>query len=296
MGILSSKRGNAAALAAAVLAATCGSALAYHDGPPDGRAGDPPLNETCNDAGCHATYPLNSGDGSLTVQGLPAGYAPGRSYRVTIVLIDPGQTRWGFEATPVAQATGLQGGTMTPVDPNYVQVSVGPGAQKDYAKQTANGSFPGRPHTTSWSIDWTAPASGTGPVRFYVAGNGANNNNFASGDYIYTSSALVNELSAAGVEPWTAGEGAPALYAYPNPMDERTTIRIDRTGAAPVELRVIDPAGREVRSFLVQGGGSRQTVPWDGRDAGGRLVPAGTYRCVLAAGGDAGSIPLIVVR
>jgi hypothetical protein len=49
---------------------------AYFAGPPNGRCGDPPADATCKRSMCHISYPLNSGDGTLTIQGLPARYAP----------------------------------------------------------------------------------------------------------------------------------------------------------------------------------------------------------------------------
>ena len=40
----------------------------YSSGPPDGVAGDPPGNVSCTQ--CHATYPLNSGSGTLQILNL----------------------------------------------------------------------------------------------------------------------------------------------------------------------------------------------------------------------------------
>jgi len=38
----------------------------------------------------------------------------------------------------------------------------------------------------SWKVKWTPPASATGTITFYAAGNGADGDGTKSGDYIYT--------------------------------------------------------------------------------------------------------------
>jgi len=37
----------------------------------------------------------------------------------------------------------------------------------------------------TWTIEWTAPSSATGPVQFNVAANASNNDDSPLGDYIY---------------------------------------------------------------------------------------------------------------
>jgi hypothetical protein len=157
---------------------------AHSGGPNDGYAGDPPNYRNCTH--CHSTFPVNSGDGVLEIQGLPAEYIPESTYVLTVFLADTGQMRWGFEMTVINSADSLQAGEMIPVNPSRVQISPGAGSQRDYAKQTSTGTDPGQPNGTTWSINWTAPLAGTGPVQFYLAGNAADNNNNKWDDYIYT--------------------------------------------------------------------------------------------------------------
>ena len=79
--------------------------------------------------------------------------------------------------------------------------------------------------------------------------------------------------------------------AVPNPTRSATAIAFDVPGAAgaaaqAVTLGLYDARGRRVRT-LVRGvlpPGSH-TVRWDGRDASGRAVAAGTYLCRLEAEG-----------
>ena len=72
------------------------------------------------------------------------------------------------------------------------------------------------------------------------------------------------------------------LSAYPNPFQDATRLRLEGTRIAAVNtLRIYSTAGRLVRVLAAGGGG----VEWDGRDAAGRLVPAGVYHVELDAGG-----------
>jgi photosystem II stability/assembly factor-like uncharacterized protein len=77
----------------------------------------------------------------------------------------------------------------------------------------------------------------------------------------------------------------PQLAALPNPFGPRTTIRYDLAAPARVTLLVADPAGRVVRRLAA---GAQEAGPhrleWDGRDDGGRDLPAGVYLYVLHAG------------
>ena len=139
---------------------------AYSTGPIDGRTGAPG-ELTCYD-GCHNSFPLNSGDGSLTITG-PDFYVGGQTYTITVEIEDPGQMRWGFEATPLTQ------GTVTITDPTNTQSSSSGG--KTYVKHTSTGTHAGTPNgPVSWSFDWTAPIDPPSTITFYVAGNAANSN------------------------------------------------------------------------------------------------------------------------
>jgi len=169
------------------------SAFAYPNNPPNGYAGQPPSGSSC--VSCHSSFPVNSGDGSLQISGLPAaGYVPGTAYNLTITQSDPGQTRWGFEVTSIYQSgtSYLQAGTLAITDATHTVLGVGTGTAPDYIKQTTSGTYAGTPGPTSWSLSWTAPSPAVGPIGFYFSGMGANNTGGTSGDYCYTATATSN--------------------------------------------------------------------------------------------------------
>jgi len=89
-------------------------------------------------------------------------------------------------------------------------------------------------------------------------------------------------------QPPTGVEQAPgltmSLLSYPNPFNPRTTIRFELDVAGVVGLKVVDPAGRAVRSLLSgELPAGRQEVDWNGLDDEGRAVAAGVYLVVLDA-------------
>ena len=85
---------------------------------------------------------------------------------------------------------------------------------------------------------------------------------------------------------------------HPNPFNPATTLLVDLPRAANLTLRIHDAAGRLVRT-LARGEGraaGRHEITWDGRDRGGRAVPAGVYVARLAAGSDRDSARLVLVK
>ncbi|MBK8229885.1 MAG: choice-of-anchor B family protein [Candidatus Eisenbacteria bacterium] len=85
--------------------------------------------------------------------------------------------------------------------------------------------------------------------------------------------------------------------ATPNPMREGANLRFALAARQPVLLDIVDIQGRQVRSLIsnvVEAG--EHVVRWDGRDAEGRLVPAGMYLQRLATEKSKQSAKLLVVR
>lgn len=92
------------------------------------------------------------------------------------------------------------------------------------------------------------------------------------------------------------------LAAGPNPLDRTaSTMRFtfNLVQAGPVSLTIYDVAGRQVRAILAAAprpAGRGQQEIWDGLDAGGRAVGAGTYWVRLVAGSETTSRRIAVVR
>lgn len=205
----------------------------FSDGPPAGRTGAPG-ESTC--VQCH-TGALNTGPGSIAIEGVPAVYEPGETITVTVRLRHPDRRKWGFQLTAVdGQNKGA--GTFALVDRVTTRLATGTGSLRDrtYVEQTEAGTFDGQRQEAVWQATWTAPPTDVGLVTFYAAGNAANGNNASSGDSIYTTAVVSgtafpaiiapkykkgkillqdngsNVLGGATLEVTTAGAAAPEVF------------------------------------------------------------------------------------
>jgi len=173
--------------------------LSFSTGPPDAHTGAPGES---NCTACHASFPLNSGNGSLTINA-PATYTSGATINVTVHLQDPGQSRWGFEVTAL-NAMNQPAGTLVVSDAARTQRTLA-ASGRQYIKHTLAGTNqPGVNPESQWSFQWTASGLASGPISFYAAGNAANSNGLNTGDFIYTTSKAVVE-----VIPDADGDGVP---------------------------------------------------------------------------------------
>lgn len=181
------------------------SALGHDTGPDDYYAGNPPFYFDCTI--CHDSYPVNSGDGGAAIDGLPTNFVPGSAYDLFVRIFDPGQSRWGFELTVMSGNDGA--GTLVVLDPVETQLSDNPGSEPDFLKQTYDGTHWGSGGPVAWPFRWVAPSLPS--VTFYLAGNATDGSDDPSGDYVYTTQAVLSQ-SPTGTETTTWGK-IKALYS-----------------------------------------------------------------------------------
>ena len=182
-------------LATLLIGLFTGTVFGYGSGP------DPASNgvfgqATCNVAGCHVGNPVNStsGNGSLTLSGLPSAWTPGQTYPLTVTISRTGSGRYGFQLSAVADSGNTQAGTLASTS-NRVSVISGGGVQFSQHNQTSSALAP----TGIFTINWTAPANASvGSVRFNLAANAANGDSTNAGDFIYT---RVDKVSASSAPP-----------------------------------------------------------------------------------------------
>ena len=163
------------------------SALAaYREGPPPAHTGGF-AEDTCQ--ACHFDNDVNEALGSLMLEGVPAVFAPGQQYRLTVSLARPGMAAAGFQlAVRVAEgpARSRQAGALRAVD-ERVQVTHNAETGIFYAQHTETGAAAS--DSAAWVVDWT-PGPGSSPVAFHVAANAANDDASEFGDFIYTGDAV----------------------------------------------------------------------------------------------------------
>jgi hypothetical protein len=161
--------------------------IAYKSGPPAGHTGG--FGEpTCH--ACHADDELNPAGGALAVVGFPAAWAPGATdgRRVRVRGEDLG--RGGFQmAIRFAgdPSAGKNAGQLKTLD-TRASVTTAEQSGVQYAQHLLAGVTPLWSDSTEWTVRWTAPAQGSGPVVLHVAANASNDDESEYGDRIYNTS------------------------------------------------------------------------------------------------------------
>lgn len=173
------------ALAAAAVHPTHGGVTAFPDGPPPARTGGFG-EQTCH--ACHFDNPANEPGGTLTVSGVPAAYAAGQRYRLTVALRRGELTAGGFQLAARFADAGAQAGALHSVD-ERTQVGSGVGTAIQYASHARPGIEPSGDGRIEWVIEWTAPATGGGPVVFHASALSGNGDGSPLGDHVYTTGA-----------------------------------------------------------------------------------------------------------
>jgi uncharacterized protein (TIGR03437 family) len=221
---------------------------AYEYGPEPGVCGVPGENGTCARSGCHVGNP---GQGSVSVA-FPNGqtYAPGVTQHLMVTIADSATTQqaWGFQLTARSSTnTQAQAGSFAPTDGNTqvlcTSVSltgqVSGGAQGcpsfaplAYVEHTLAGvqKTLGQKGSATYGFDWTPPASGTGNITIYLAGNaGLPVQPFTpNSSHIYTNTYTLTPSTAAppapaidptlGVQNQTTGPNTPGQPVSPGSL------------------------------------------------------------------------------
>ncbi len=171
----------------------------------NGKAGKTgsPGELTCRD--CHGDFAANSGGGSITISNTGMTnwqYVPGQTYPITVTVARTGSTIFGL-GVECLTATNTNAGSfvITNTAATQLKSATVSGVSRTNVVQQLNGGLTN--NTKSFTFNWTAPAAGTGTVKFYFAGIAGNNDGNESGDYVYNSSQTVTELAC--TSPATPG-------------------------------------------------------------------------------------------
>ena len=114
---------------------------------------------------------------------------------------------------------------------------------RQYVQHTQAGSSAPIVGSRTWQLKWTAPTSDVGSVRFYVAGNAANNDGTNQNDYIYTNSLLSDSPTSVVTLSLESEPGGQSLEAG-------TTFHIDWATTNPSRIDNTSFAIRLRRGYL----------------------------------------------
>ena len=130
------------------------------------------INKSVNGCSCHGG---GEGNAEVTIN-LPEEYNSGQSYSLEISVISGGFSSGGFNLA-------VSDGTLTTNDPN--------------TKIQSGQAVHSNANTNTWTVDWMAPAQGSGTVTFTLAGLAADGNGQKTNDGWATISLDVLEADSA---------------------------------------------------------------------------------------------------
>lgn len=164
---------------------------AYEYGPPPGYTAAPGDNPSgCAAGGCHgggAISPKNTGSVKITASG-GTSYVPGQAQTITVTITDSAEKGYGFQMTAKATGTNLPG-FFTPGSDGYSQVfcldgsagsatgcTAAHGSTQEWIEHTQAGwQSSGTSPSHSYTFTWTPPATSSGTITLYAAGNAVPN-------------------------------------------------------------------------------------------------------------------------
>lgn len=198
------------------------------------RTGGPLSEGFCGN--CHAAGAFNP---SMVLELLQDGdvvngYEAGETYtmRVTITA-ESGVQVYGFQAVALTGDDNLQAGSFAPVAGTQITTL----NDRDYIEHSE------RSDSNVFEIEWTAPSTGTGEVKFYSASVSANNAAGSGGDgaVFLTSPTVLQDLTV-GTNELPAL--ATRLNAFPNPVVDQLNLQVEVTEGNRATLRVYSMLGQ----------------------------------------------------
>ncbi len=162
--------------------------------------------------GCVKCHGASSGSGSVKLESnIPVtGYTLGKTYQMTLTITDPTQNKkFGFSIS-AQNNTNTSAGTIVKTDGTRTNIFGG-----NHLTHTRN-YFNTNPAVIKF--DWTAPTSGSSPVKFYFDGLATNNDGKTGGDHNYMGTKIFNRAIQTSVEENGILDIKESLISiYPNP-------------------------------------------------------------------------------
>jgi hypothetical protein len=181
---------------------------------------------------CHSGTALSGvGTNTLIFSGANDEYVPGQTYTFSLDVLN--STSTGFQMTGLDNSND-KAGSFTAGTGSNIQTSSG----KEYINHS-NASV------SSWTFDWTAPATDVGDVTFYLASNKANGDNSTSGDDIYLSELLISAASSSNVEQLSALSNSDFNISF-NASSNEINLDYIASVSGKVTVKVFNIKGEEI--------------------------------------------------
>ncbi|MBK6399827.1 MAG: T9SS type A sorting domain-containing protein [Bacteroidetes bacterium] len=211
----------------------------------NGKAGytGSPGELNCTD--CHDTYVLNSGGGSVSLTSTNMTnwvYDPGVTYHMVATV-----TRTSNELFGICVEALLPGGANagTLVQTNTVTTQIKTKTVNGTSRRSVVHKLDAGQGVDSFAFtfDWTAPATNSGDVTFYFAGNASDFDGNESGDYIYIDSRVCAFNLSNNIN---SGENNSLMSVYPMPIQDHFNLNYNLNSTGPVNIKLYSIKGELV--------------------------------------------------
>jgi hypothetical protein len=241
---------------------------------------------------CHGN--LNIGSGSATIIA-PGEYSPGDTLDVTVKLKNVGQMRWGFAVT-VLDGNDLPSGELLATDQIRTFKSTAFN-DRQYIKQTEEGTDVGTSDSASWDFQWIAPTDKVGDITFYAAGLAANNDSFIIGDSVYTATLSILRTDINDPELSIFPNNYNLRQNYPNPFNLSTQIDFTLARSSNIKIEIYDALGQRITTLVDdEFGAGYHSVNWYGLNEKGNEVASGIYLYRIETGDYAESRKMLLLK
>lgn len=252
-----------------------------------GRTGSPG-EQTCYN-GCHSSYSLNSGSGSVALTSdIPVdGYTPDQTYNMHLTVTHAGVSLFGLGLEALTTANANAGTLTAGVGSTIKTTTISGVSRRNITHSLGGGAGTSGYHT--FDFTWKAPAAGTGNVTFYFTGVAGDGNNHNSGDYVYSGTQPYAEyVVPSSVNNITTSQSA--LNIYPNPNQGVFTVNYYLQNDAAVDAGIYSLSGQLIEQVMLSGhtGNNQQQV------APQKQIPAGIYLLKISAAGQTSARKLII--
>jgi uncharacterized protein (TIGR03437 family) len=264
----------------------------YKESGPDPRYTAAPGDSkfACATAGCHTSVTGGSGGGPINFHGggvsasfsQGSTYTPGTPVTITVKVTDPVNRKYGFQMTArlesnLAQA---QAGTFQVISPSDKIGVICDNESPRVPGRSCPASAPvefiehNDPATTPWTFSWMPPATASGPVHFYVAGNAVNGNSTEDADdHVYTNEyVLTPSGDCVGSNPVVSAVISAGAFGARTDFAPGTWLEIYGTNFSTVTK---EWAGADFNDLTAPQFLDRVRVKVNGKDAFTRFISSG---------------------
>ncbi len=153
---------------------------------------------------CHTGNTVNDPSGSLKV--MVGNYSATNTQLIRIIIQNPNASRWGFQMTIRGQSSEtVSAGTFSlAANPGPVQIVCDNGTQYGatsgcstplrYFAEHQNAPRGAAGASYEFDVNWTPPEQEIGRIEVYVAAVAANGDDLPTGDYVYTSATVLQNI------------------------------------------------------------------------------------------------------